>query len=73
MISKSLIFSCFLEVSISVPGTELDAGSQSIAIPPNHEVFIKLLPEITMADENIHSIPKVLGYYFNLCATVFVK
>jgi hypothetical protein len=65
MISTSLIiFSCFLEVSISVPGTELDAGSQSIAIPPNHEVFIKLLPEITMADENIHSIPKVL--YFNL-------
>jgi hypothetical protein len=37
----------------------VDPAFQSISVPSNHEVFITLNPEITMADENIRSVPKV--------------
>jgi hypothetical protein len=48
-----------LEVSISVPGIDIDVERINIAIPPKHEVTIKLYPELTLADPAIKSVPIV--------------
>jgi hypothetical protein len=42
-----------------VPGTDVDVERDNIPIPPNHEVHVKLHPEITIAAQNIRDVPEV--------------
>jgi hypothetical protein len=59
------------KVSISVPGIDIDVERVNIAIPPKHEVTIKLYPQLTLADPAIKTVPIVrLNYSFLL---LFVK
>jgi hypothetical protein len=48
-----------VQVSISVPGIDIDVERVNIAIPPKHEVTIKLYPELTLADPAIKTVPIV--------------
>jgi hypothetical protein len=48
-----------VKVSISVPGIDIDVERINIAIPPKHEVTIKLYPELTLADPAIKTVPIV--------------
>jgi hypothetical protein len=46
-----------------VPGTDVDIERNNIPIPPNHEVHVKLHPEITIAAQNIRDIPEVIHIF----------
>jgi hypothetical protein len=57
--------SCHLQISfnfqlsIYVPGIDVDVEREHVLIPPNSEVLVKLIPELTIADPEIRSIPPV--------------
>jgi hypothetical protein len=53
-----------VKVSISVPGIDIDVERVNIAIPPKHEVTIKLYPELTLADPAIKTVPIVRRYKY---------
>jgi len=59
MKQNKLAFDCFLKVSITVPGVDIDVERENVLVPANHEVFIKVFPEVTLADEEIRTIPVV--------------
>jgi hypothetical protein len=42
-----------------VPGTDVDVERDNIPIPPNHEIHVKLHPEITISDPDVRDVPKV--------------
>jgi len=48
-----------VKVSITVPGVDIDVERDNVLVPANHEVFIKVFPEVTLADEEIRTIPVV--------------
>jgi hypothetical protein len=54
---------CPSKLSIHVPGTDVDVERDNIPIPPNHEVHVKLHPEITIAAQNIRDVPEVIHIF----------
>jgi len=56
-----------------VPGVDIDVERENVLVPANHEVFIKIFPEVTLADEEIRTIP-VVSFKYNfqveLCLSV---
>jgi len=48
-----------VKVSITVPGVDIDVERENVLVPANHEVFIKVFPEVTLADDEIRTIPVV--------------
>jgi len=48
-----------MKVSITVPGVDIDVERENVLVPANHEVFIKVFAEVTLADEEIRTIPVV--------------
>jgi len=39
-----------------VPGVDVDVERVHVIAPPNHEIFIRVFPELTLADEDIRSV-----------------
>jgi len=57
MKQQKLLFDCFVKVSITVPGVDINVERENVLVPANHEVFIKVFPEVTLADEEIQILP----------------
>jgi hypothetical protein len=47
-----------------VPGTDVDVERDNIPIPPNHEIHVKLIPEITISELDVRDVPKVIICFY---------